>query len=78
VASAHSSASAARLVLGHLLVGDLKILAQDVGPDEGLDEPADAPPPDDGVQAVADALVHGDGQPLPHCALRDHVLLHVL
>src|SRR5262245_1329585 len=60
----------ARLILCHLLVSDIQVLADDVGPNEGLDEFADAPPPDDGVQPVVDALVHGDGQLLVHGALR--------
>src|SRR5262249_7292270 len=56
----------ASLVAGHLLVSDLQVLADDVRPDEGLDEPANAPPADDGVQPVVDALVKGDGQFLLH------------
>src|SRR4051812_25521761 len=40
----------AGLVLGHLPVGDVEVLADHVRPDQGLDELADAPPPDDGVE----------------------------
>src|SRR5690242_18651194 len=56
----------ARLVLGHLPVRNLQVLADDVGPDEGLNELADAPPADDGVQSLVDALVNGDGELLLH------------
>src|SRR3954465_4576912 len=40
----------ARFLLGHLLVSDLQVLADDVGPHQGFNEPADSPPADNGVQ----------------------------
>jgi hypothetical protein len=68
----------ARFLSGHVLVRDLEIPAEDIGPDEGLDELANAPPSDDGMQSVVDALVHGDGLFLLHSSLPQYVFLHVL
>src|SRR5262249_12343455 len=66
----------ARFLLGHLLVRDLQVLADDVGSDEGFDKLANASATDDAVQSVVDALVNGNGQLLLHGSLRQHVLLH--
>src|SRR5438105_216782 len=57
----------ARFLPRHLPVRDLQILANDVGPDEGLDELANSSPTDDRVQTVVDAFVHSDRQLFVHC-----------
>src|SRR5262245_24426566 len=56
----------ARLLLSHLLVGQLQVFGDDVGPHEGLDELANPPRADDRVQPLVDPLVNGDGQLLLH------------
>src|SRR5262249_52292218 len=68
----------ARFVLSHLLVRDLQILGDDMGPNEGLDKLANPSRTDHAVQALVDTLVDGNGQFLLHSSLQQHVLLHVL
>lgn len=50
-----------RLVLGHLSVGGFQILADHVGAHQRLDELANMPPVDDGMQPCVDALTESDG-----------------
>src|SRR5262249_389074 len=68
----------ARFVLGHLPVRNLEVFPDDVGPDEGLDKLANAPPADDGVQPVVHAFVNGDGELLLHGNLAIRVTTRVV
>jgi len=68
-----------RFCAGHLLVGCLQVFAKYMGTYERLDEPADATPPNDTVQARVDAFVKRNGQLLLQDFLRaQHVLMYVL
>jgi hypothetical protein len=63
----------ARFLQGHLLAGDLQVLADQVGPNKGLNELADAPLADDIVQPGLDPLFDRDRQVLLHRHLPQHM-----
>src|SRR5437899_604919 len=59
----------ARLLSCPLLISDFQVFADHVRANKRLNELANPPPSDDGVQSLVDASVEGDGQLLLHGGL---------
>ena len=60
VSGATTSHSFAFLLLGHLLVSQFQVFADDVGPHQGFDELANPPATDHEMQPLVNALVNGN------------------